>query len=46
MKKEVGLQANNREVNNIVLKANTVHLYLLCFSFRICSSAVALWLAA
>lgn len=41
---KVKLKAKNREVNNIVLKADTSLSALLLF--RVCSSSVALWLAA
>lgn len=41
---KVKLKAKNREVNNIVLKADTSLSALLLF--RVCSSTVALWLAA
>lgn len=42
---KVKLKAKNRGVYNIVLKADT-SLSALLLLFRVCSSSVALWLAA
>lgn len=43
---EEGGKSKRQITEESTLYWKPIHLYLPCFSFRICSSAVALWLAA